>query len=189
MAIRVSAQMKCLLEALGEAARVRIIGIKLTAVSMPSITLIVNGVEHKTECASGESLLSVLRNRLGLTGTKYGCGEGQCGACTVLVRGKATRSCRTPADSVAGQKILTIEGLAATGHIHPLQQAFLDEEAFQCGYCTSGMIMSAYSVLLAHPHPSAEEIIQYMDGNVCRCGTYPRIMAAIRRAAQGAKKP
>ena len=156
---------------------------------MPSITLIVNGAEHKTECVSGESLLSVLRNRLGLTGTKYGCGEGQCGACTVLLQGKATRSCRTPAESVAGQKIVTIEGLAANGHLHPLQQAFLDEEALQCGYCTSGMIMSAYSVLLAHPHPSDDEIIQYMDGNVCRCGTYPRIMAAIRRSAQGAKKP
>jgi aerobic-type carbon monoxide dehydrogenase small subunit (CoxS/CutS family) len=90
---------------------------------------------------------------------------------------------------VAGQKIVTIEGLTANGHLHPLQQAFLDEEAFQCGYCTSGMIMSAHSVLAAHPHPSDEEIIQFMDGNVCRCGTYPRIMAAIRRAAQGAKKP
>ncbi|MBZ5491540.1 MAG: (2Fe-2S)-binding protein [Acidobacteriia bacterium] len=156
---------------------------------MPSITLIVNGAEHKTECASEEPLLSVLRNRLGLTGTKYGCGEGQCGACTVLVRGKATRSCRTPAESVAGQKIVTIEGLTANGHLHSLQQAFLDEEAFQCGYCTSGMIMSAHSVLAAHPHPSDEEIIQFMDGNVCRCGTYPRIMAAIRRAAQGTKKP
>jgi aerobic-type carbon monoxide dehydrogenase small subunit (CoxS/CutS family) len=156
---------------------------------MPSITLIVNGAERKTEYASGESLLSVLRNRLGLTGTKYGCGEGQCGACTVLLRGKATRSCLTPIESVAGHKIVTIEGLAVNGHMHPLQQAFLDEEAFQCGYCTSGMIMSAHSVLLAHPHPSDEEIIQYMDGNVCRCGTYPRILAAIRRAAQGAKKP
>jgi aerobic-type carbon monoxide dehydrogenase small subunit (CoxS/CutS family) len=156
---------------------------------MPAITLTVNGTERKVECASGERLLSVLRNRLGLTGTKYGCGEGQCGACTVLLRGKAIRSCRTPAESLVGQKIVTIEGLAANGQLHPLQQAFLEEEAFQCGYCTSGMIMSAHAVLTTHPHPSDEEIIQSMDGNVCRCGTYPRIMAAIRRAAQGAKKP
>jgi aerobic-type carbon monoxide dehydrogenase small subunit (CoxS/CutS family) len=155
---------------------------------MPAITLTVNGTEHKAECTSGESLLSVLRNRLGLTGTKYGCGEGQCGACTVLLRGKATRSCLTPAESVAGQKIVTIEGLAVNGQLHPLQQAFLEEEAFQCGYCTSGMIMSAHSVLAAHPHPSDQDIIQYMDGNVCRCGTYPRILAAIRRVAHGAKK-
>ncbi len=155
---------------------------------MPVITLNINGTEHKVNNAS-EHLLLVLRNRLGLTGTKYGCGEGQCGACTVLVQGKAKRSCRISAESVAGQKIVTIEGLSANGHLHPLQQAFLDEEAFQCGFCTSGMIMSAHAVLAAHPHPSDEEIIQFMDGNVCRCGTYPRIMAAIRRAAQGAKKP
>lgn len=155
---------------------------------MPVINVIVNDSARQTECAPGESLLSVLRNRLSLTGTKYGCGEGQCGACTVLLRGKAIRSCRTPAESVAGEKIVTIEGLAANGRLHPLQQAFLDEEAFQCGYCTSGMIMSAISVLTAHPDASDEDIIQYMDGNVCRCGTYPRILAAIRRAAQGAKR-
>lgn len=156
---------------------------------MPAITLIVNESERKTECAPGESLLSVLRNRFGLTGTKYGCGEGQCGACTVLIRGKATRSCRIPAESAAGLKIVTIEGLSANGRLHPLQQAFLDEEAFQCGFCTSGMIMSVLSVLSADPHASDEDIIQSMDGNVCRCGTYPRILAAIRRAAQGANKP
>ncbi len=156
---------------------------------MPAIILTVNGTEHKTECASGESLLFVLRNRLGLTGTKYGCGEGQCGACTVSLRGKATRSCLTPAESVTGQKIVTIEGLSVNGQLHPLQQTFLEEEAFQCGYCTSGMIMSAHSALAAHPHPSDADIIQYMDGNVCRCGTYPRILAAIRRVAHGAKKP
>ncbi len=154
---------------------------------MPVITLTVNGTERKTEAARGESLLSVLRNRLGLTGAKYGCGEGECGACTVLLRGKSIRSCRVPAESVAGQEIVTIEGLAVNGQLHPLQQAFLDEEAFQCAFCTSGMIMSAHSVLTAHPDASEEDIIQYMDGNVCRCGTYPRILAAIRRA-QGAKK-
>jgi aerobic-type carbon monoxide dehydrogenase small subunit (CoxS/CutS family) len=155
---------------------------------MPVITLNVNGTERKTEAAPGESLLSVLRNRLGLTGTKYGCGEGECGACTVLLRGKSIRSCRVPAASVTGSKIVTIEGLATNGKLHPLQQAFLEEEAFQCAFCTSGMIMSAHSVLTANPNPSDEDIIQYMDGNVCRCGTYPRILAAIRRAAQGAKK-
>ena len=153
---------------------------------MPAITLTVNGKEHKTECVSGESLLSVLRNRLGLTGTKYGCGEGQCGACTVLLRGKSIRSCRAPAESISGP-IVTIEGLAAGGKLHPLQQAFLDEEAFQCAYCASGMIMSACSLLTANPNVGEEDIVELMDGNVCRCGTYPRIMAAIRRAARTMK--
>lgn len=156
---------------------------------MPAITLIVNGTERTAEAASGESLLSVLRNRLGLTGTKYGCGEGQCGACTVLVEGRATRSCLAPVESVAGEKIVTIEGLSQNGKLSTLQQAFLDEEAFQCAYCTSGMIMSAQGLLAGNAHPSDEQIVQRMNGNVCRCGTYPRIVAAIRRAASGAKKP
>lgn len=156
---------------------------------MAAITLIVNGSERKAEAASGESLLSLLRYRLGLTGTKYGCGEGQCGACTVLLEGKAVRSCLTPAESAAGKKVLTIEGLSQDGRLAPLQQAFLDEEAFQCGYCTPGMIMSAQALLAATPQPSQEEIHQRMNGNVCRCGTYPRIVAAIHRAASGAKKP
>ena len=154
---------------------------------MLAITLNVNGKEHKTESVSGESLLSVLRNRLGLTGTKYGCGEGQCGACTVLIRGKAIRSCRVSADSVSKQPIVTIEGLAANGQLHPVQQAFLDEEAFQCGYCTSGMIMSACSVLNFNPQADDEDILQLMEGNVCRCGTYPRVLAAIHRAARAMK--
>jgi aerobic-type carbon monoxide dehydrogenase small subunit (CoxS/CutS family) len=152
------------------------------------ITLNINGAEHKVANPS-ENLLSVLRNQLGLTGTKYGCGEGQCGACTVLADGKAKRSCKIPAEKLVGQKIVTIEGLAANGHLHPLQQAFLDEEAFQCGFCTSGMIMSACAVLAQNPHPSDDEIIDSMDGNVCRCGTYPRILAAIRRVAHRGKKP
>jgi aerobic-type carbon monoxide dehydrogenase small subunit (CoxS/CutS family) len=152
---------------------------------MPTITLHVNGNERKTEAAAGESLLSVLRYRLGLTGTKYGCGEGQCGACTVLVDGGATRSCRTRAEACAGKKIVTIEGLAASGKLHPLQQAFIDEEAFQCGYCTTGMIMSAHALLAENHRPSDQDIVENMDGNVCRCGTYPRVMAAIRRAAGG----
>jgi len=160
---------------------------------MPAIHLIVNGTERKIEAAPGESLLSVLRYRLGLTGTKYGCGEGQCGACTVLVEGTATRSCVASADSLSGKKIITIEGLSKDGNLHPIQQAFLDEEAFQCGYCTPGMIMSACALLAGNPAPSEEQIIQRMNGNVCRCGTYPRIVSAIHRAATqktatGAKK-
>jgi len=154
---------------------------------MPMLTLLVNGTERKVEAQAGEPLLCVLRDGLGLTGTKYGCGEGQCGACTVLLDGKPVRSCRTAAESATGKKILTIESLAENGKLTPLQQAFLDEEAFQCGYCTPGMIMSAHALLSATPQPTDEEIIRQMNGNVCRCGTYPRIVAAIHRAAGGKK--
>jgi aerobic-type carbon monoxide dehydrogenase small subunit (CoxS/CutS family) len=146
-------------------------------------SLLVNGAEHRIDVPSDESLLSVLRNRLDLTGTKYGCGEGQCGACTVLVEGKPVRSCRMSVSSAAGQKITTIEGLERGGRLHPLQEAFLRSEAFQCGYCTSGMIMSSLALLEANPHPSDAQIVRYMDGNICRCGTYPRIIAAIKDAA------
>lgn len=156
---------------------------------MPTITLLVNGTGHKVEVSAGDTLLWVLRNRLGLTGTKYGCGEGECGACTVLINGRPVRSCLAPAEFAAGKKIVTVEGLSAKGSLHPVQQAFLEEEAFQCAYCTTGMIMSACGLLAETPQPSDDEIITYMNGNICRCGTYPRIMAAIRRAAQGAKKP
>jgi aerobic-type carbon monoxide dehydrogenase small subunit (CoxS/CutS family) len=152
---------------------------------MSEMTLNVNGKDLKVNPAQEESLLSVLRNRLDLTGTKYGCGEGQCGACTVLVNGRPARSCLTPASSAAGKKITTIEGLAADNKLNPVQQAFLEEEAFQCGYCTSGMIVAATGLLSQTPHPSDEEIVRHMDGNVCRCGTYPRIVAAIQRAAKG----
>ena len=150
---------------------------------MATITLLINGSERKVDAAEGEPLLSVLRNRLGLTGTKYGCGVGQCGACTVLLDGKATRSCLLLADGVKG-KIVTIEGLAANGRLQPVQQAFLDEEAFQCGYCTSGMIMAAQGLLTSVAKPSDDDIFEHMNGNICRCGTYPRIMAAIHRAAE-----
>jgi len=146
-------------------------------------SLLVNGAEHRINVPPDESLLSVLRNRLDLTGTKYGCGEGQCGACTVLVEGKPVRSCRMSVSSAAGQKITTIEGLERDGRLHPLQEAFLRAEAFQCGYCTSGMIMSSLALLEAHPHPSDAQIVRYMDGNICRCGTYSRIIAAIQDAA------
>ena len=151
------------------------------------IVLLVNGTEHRVDAAEGETLLSVLRNRLELTGTKYGCGEGQCGACTVLLDGLPVRSCRTTAGAAAGKKITTIEGLENDGRLHPLQQAFLDSEAFQCGYCTSGMIVAGVALLSRIPHPSQEQIVQHMQGNICRCGTYPRIIAAIQKAASEAK--
>jgi aerobic-type carbon monoxide dehydrogenase small subunit (CoxS/CutS family) len=151
---------------------------------MREIVLNVNGAEHRVPAADDEMLLYVLRDRLNLTGTKYGCGEGQCGACTVLIDGRPTRSCQMHATAVSGRKITTIEGLEADGKLHPVQQAFLDEEAFQCSYCTPGMILSAVGLLKANPKPSDEEIIRGMNGNICRCGTYPRIVAAIRRAAE-----
>jgi len=148
------------------------------------LLLDVNGRERRIDATDGETLLVVLRDRLGLTGTKYGCGEGQCGACTVLLDGRAVRSCRTPASSASGKRVVTIEGLARGEHLHPVQQAFLDAEAFQCGYCTPGMIVAAAALLDAHPHPTENEIIAAMNGNICRCGTYPRILQAINQAAQ-----
>jgi aerobic-type carbon monoxide dehydrogenase small subunit (CoxS/CutS family) len=151
---------------------------------MREITLNVNGTEHRVSAAEDEMLLYVVRDRLNLTGTKYGCGEGQCGACTVLIDGRPTRSCQLHASAVSGRKITTIEGLESDGKLHPVQQAFLEEEAFQCSYCTPGMILSAVGLLKANPKPSDEEIIRGMNGNICRCGTYPRIVAAIRRAAE-----
>jgi aerobic-type carbon monoxide dehydrogenase small subunit (CoxS/CutS family) len=129
-------------------------------------------------------LLSVLREQLDLTGTKYGCGEGQCGACTVLIDGIAQRSCLTPVAEAEGKAITTIEGLAHGDHLHPLQEAFLAEEAMQCAYCTSGMIMSAAGLLRADPNPSETKIKDALDGNICRCGTHPRIVAAVWRAAR-----
>lgn len=150
---------------------------------MAELSFNVNGSEQRVRAADDEPLLWVLRNRLHLTGTKFGCGEGQCGACTVLINGQATRSCLTPASAVAGTKIITIEGLAENDELSPVQQAFLEEGAYQCGYCTSGMIMAATSLLRQHPHPSDEEIVDGMNGNICRCGTYPRIVAAVRRAS------
>jgi aerobic-type carbon monoxide dehydrogenase small subunit (CoxS/CutS family) len=151
-------------------------------------TLSVNGAEHKLDVPSDLPLLSALRDELNLTGTKYGCGEGQCGACTVLLNGNPIRSCRTPVSAAAGKKIVTIEGLEHNGQLHPVQQAFLEREAFQCGYCTSGMIMSAVALLDQTASPTDEQIIRRMDGNVCRCGTYPRIVAAIHQAAETGKR-
>lgn len=155
---------------------------------MPRYELRVNGQTHSVDAEPESSLLFILREQLGLTGTKYGCGEAQCGACTVLISGHAKRSCRTQVSLVAGKEITTIEGLAKGEQLHPVQQAFLEEGAMQCAFCTSGMIMSAVSLLNEKPHPSDEDILQSMDGNICRCGTYPRIMAAIRRAGGMAKE-
>ena len=157
---------------------------------MPSnINLLINGQTLRVDAEPNDTLLSVLREQLDLTGSKYGCGEGQCGACTVLIDGKAHRSCITPVSSVANKSVTTIEGLARGQHLHPVQQAFLDEDAMQCAYCTSGMIMSAVSLLNNKHNPSDEEILQFMQGNICRCGTYPRIVSAIRKAAATMLEP
>jgi carbon-monoxide dehydrogenase small subunit len=129
-------------------------------------------------------LLWVLRTEFALTGTKYGCGEGYCGSCTVLVDGKAVHSCSFPLKSVKGKSVLTIEGLTENGNLHPLQQSFVDHDAVQCGYCTPGMIMNALGFLLKNPHPSKEEIVRAMEGNLCRCSCYNRIIEAIQTAAK-----
>ncbi len=150
---------------------------------MSKTTLQVNGQSHTFDAEPDTPLLFVLREQLDLTGSKYGCGEGQCGACTVLIDGRARRSCTTPVSAAVGRSIMTIEGLAQGQTLHPVQQAFLDEGAMQCAYCTSGMILSAVSLLAAKPSPSDAEILIAMQGNICRCGTYPRIMAAIHKAA------
>ncbi len=144
----------------------------------------INGRVYATEADADASLLFVLRDHLDLTGSKYGCGEGQCGACTVLVDGKSRRSCITRVGDVAQKQITTIEGLAQGDRLHPVQQAFLDEGAMQCAYCTSGMIMTAVSLLNAKRDSSAAEIARSMEGNICRCGTQPRIVLAVQRAAK-----
>jgi isoquinoline 1-oxidoreductase subunit alpha len=154
-----------------------------------SISLLVNGVRHEIDPAPDQPLLSVLRDNLNLTGTKYGCGEGQCGACTVLLDGKPVRSCRTSVASAQNKKITTIEGLEQNGKLHPVQEAFLGQEAFQCGYCTPGMILSAVALLNSNPNPAEQEIVRFMNGNICRCGTYPRIVAAVQQAAGRARPP
>lgn len=147
------------------------------------IEIEVNGEQHVLNVDPTRSLLGVLRGDLGLSGTKYGCGEGQCGACTVWVGQHAVLSCVTPVANAVGAPVTTIEGLEQRGKLHPVQQAFLDEGAFQCGYCTPGMIMAGAALLAANPSPSEDDVLHHMSGNVCRCGTYPRIVAAIRRAA------
>jgi aerobic-type carbon monoxide dehydrogenase small subunit (CoxS/CutS family) len=144
--------------------------------------LVVNQKHYRLQVDPDRMLLWVLRDELELTGSKYGCGEGRCGACTVLVDGTPVRSCITPAVKVAGKSLTTIEGLAENGLLHPLQEAFIQADAMQCGYCTPGMIMSSVGLLRKTPHPSEPEIRRALEGNVCRCGTYPRIVAAVQLA-------
>lgn len=156
---------------------------------MASVTeLDVNGSRRRINADSDRSLLSVLRDDLDLTGTKFGCGEGQCAACTVLVDGQPMKSCITKVASVSGKRIVTIEGLgeglAPAGKLHPVQEAFLEADALQCGWCTPGMIMGAVGLLKRFPNPSESDIVKGMDGHICRCGTYSRVVAAIRAAAR-----
>jgi aerobic carbon-monoxide dehydrogenase small subunit len=151
---------------------------------MPTYSIRVNGRAQEIEGEPGDSLLSVLRYELGLTGSKFGCGEGYCGACSVLVDNQIARSCVTRLSAAAGKRIDTIEALADGDRLHPVQQAFLDVEAFQCGYCTPGMVMATVSLLRANPNPSEQDIAKVMDRNVCRCGTYPRIVRAVKLAAE-----
>jgi len=147
----------------------------------------VNGARRSVHADAGRSLLSVLRDDLALTGCKYGCGEGRCGACTVLIDGKPMRSCTTPVGTVGTKRVRTIEGLASGEKLHPVQEAFLQCDALQCGFCTPGMIMSATALLENQPRPSREQIIRFLNGNVCRCGTYARIVTAVEQAARALK--
>ena len=142
-----------------------------------------NGKAASLTVDSARTLLWVLRTELGLTGTKYGCGEGYCGACTVLVDNEAVRSCQLAIQDVEGKEVLTIEGLSANGKLHPLQQAFIDHDALQCGYCTPGMILAAHSLLKKNPQPSRQEIIAGLEDNFCRCGAHTRIIQAVQSAA------
>ncbi len=153
-----------------------------------SLELEVNGKRHSVAADPETPLLWVLREELGLTGTKYGCGEGECGACSVLIGGNVRRSCQVPLRAAAGKSITTIEGLEQNGRLHPVQQAFLDAGAFQCAYCTPGMILSGVALLRQNDNPSPRQIVEFMQGNICRCGTYPRIVQAIARAAEAMKK-
>jgi aerobic-type carbon monoxide dehydrogenase small subunit (CoxS/CutS family) len=148
------------------------------------IEIEVNGQRYPVHYDRETPLLYVLRDELGLTGSKYGCGEGQCGACTVLLGATARRSCQIPVSAAVGKPIVTIEGLEIDGSLHPVEQAFLDAGAFQCAFCTPGMILSSVALLQGNPHPSTEEIVQYLQGNICRCGTHPRIVDAVHRAAK-----
>ncbi len=152
-----------------------------------TLSFVLNGKPTSISVDDERMLLWVLRSDLGLTGTKYGCGEALCGACTVIVDNEAVRSCSTPVSAVEGKKVITIEGLERDGQLHLLQKVFAKHNAFQCGYCTPGMILNAYALLLKKPQPTRDEIIRHMDDNLCRCGAHTRIIDAIQDAA-GAKE-
>jgi aerobic-type carbon monoxide dehydrogenase small subunit (CoxS/CutS family) len=152
-----------------------------------TIQFTLNGKPISLEVEAERTLLWVLRSDLGLTGAKFGCGEGLCGACTVLVDDEATPSCQMTVGEAAGHEIKTIEGLAQDGKLHPIQEAFMAQEALQCGFCTSGMILKAYSLLASNPHPTREEIVAAMDDNLCRCGAHVRIIQAVETAAAALK--
>ncbi len=149
-----------------------------------TVSFTLNGKQVTLDAEPGRTLLWALRGDLGLTGTKYGCGEGACGSCTVVVDGQAVRSCQVSLGSVHGREVTTIEGLERDGRLHPLQEAFLEQGALQCGYCTPGMIMNAYGLLRRDPHPSREAILRAMEENLCRCGAHQRIVAAIETASR-----
>lgn len=155
---------------------------------MAAIRFTVNGKSSRVETDPERPLLEVLREDLGLTGTKYGCGEGQCGACTVLLDNEPVKSCLTPVRAAEGRKIVTVEGLVRDGNLHPVQQAFLEEGAMQCGYCTPGMILRTVSLLKRSPNPTETQIIEGLNGNLCRCSGHHRILAAVRRAAASAQE-
>jgi carbon-monoxide dehydrogenase small subunit len=152
-----------------------------------TISFTLNGKPARVTVDEERMLLWVLRGDLGLTGAKFGCGTADCGACTVIVNNEAVRSCSTPVKDIAGKRVLTIEGLGQDGKLHPIQEAFVKHHAFQCGFCTPGMVLNAYALLLKNPRPGPEEIVRSMDGNLCRCGSHNRIVAAIAEASDGMK--
>jgi aerobic-type carbon monoxide dehydrogenase small subunit (CoxS/CutS family) len=152
-----------------------------------TISFVLNGKKTELQIDPKSTLLWVLRNNLGLTGTKFGCGMGFCGACTVLIDNEAVRSCTLPVGDVAGKKVVTIEGLAKNGKLHPVQQAFVDHDALQCGFCTPGMVMNAVALLTKNPKPSRQDIINGMEDNLCRCGAHKRIVEAVETAAKEMK--
>jgi aerobic-type carbon monoxide dehydrogenase small subunit (CoxS/CutS family) len=154
---------------------------------MPTVAFTLNGKPTRLTVDENRMLLWVLRDDIGLTGTKFGCGAALCGACTVLVNNEAVRSCATPMKDVDGKKVITIEGLATDGKLHPLQDAFVKQLAFQCGFCTPGMILGAYAFLLKNPKPTRAQIVQHMDDHLCRCGAHVRIVAAVETAAASMK--
>ena len=155
---------------------------------MKPIRFSFNGKQTALEVEEERMFLWVLRTELGLTGTKFGCGEGFCGSCTVLVDGKPERSCQLPMSGIAGKEVVTIEGLASNGKLHPIQAAFVEHDALQCGFCTPGMILSAYGLLLENPKPTRQQILDHMEDNLCRCGAHVRIVKAIEMAASGMRK-